>query len=108
VKTTILVALVAMAVAGCGGGDARSDARSSEAIAPVDARADLWAEQVFAIYGAAAVQTCLAAFHTDYQASVTDSVSGPFVKPVVDYRAALSEFMCACARGQSPLPCPQP
>jgi hypothetical protein len=108
VKTTILAALVAIAVAGCGEG-VRSDARNSAAsIASVDSAADAWALRAYAMYGEDAVRTCLAAFHVDYQASVNDSVRDPFVKPIVDYRAALAEFMCACARGQSQLSCPQP
>jgi hypothetical protein len=98
-KTTILAALVAMTVAGCGAGEA--DARRADQAAAASAypSADAWAEQAFGIYGEDAVRTCLAGFHAQSVGAAGNAA---------DYRAELAQYMCACARGQSQQQCPQP
>jgi hypothetical protein len=97
----ILTALVTVALAGCGEGAGGSGVRgANQNSAPENASADLWAEQAYSIYGKAAARSCLFAFEAGYPAeeSVRGSTGG--------YRAALADYMCACARGESPHPCP--
>ena len=62
---------------------------------------DAWAERGFALYGEAAVQTCLGAFHHDV-------VSGNAALGMRGNRAAVAGFRCDCARGQSAEVCPAP
>jgi hypothetical protein len=97
VKTTGLAVVVALALAGCGGGDVRSELPGADPSAAASERAaDLWAENVFAVYGRNAVETCLTGFHAEFSGGAAD------------YRAELAQYVCACARGQSPTPCPKP
>jgi hypothetical protein len=102
-KTTMLAAVVALTLAGCGSPEnpGQGGANSvNQPAAAADVNADLWAEEAYAIYGADAVRTCLAGFHAEYSVGARGNEG--------EYRAALGEYMCACARGQSRLACPQP
>jgi hypothetical protein len=108
----LLATLAALLLGGCGRGIpgdgplARAPAPEAAQLSPAtDAADDAWAEHAFALYGEAAVHTCLAAFH---QALLDgDADMGLRGKPL-SYRAYLAEFMCDCARGQSPQACPEP
>jgi hypothetical protein len=97
-KTTMLAVLVSM-VLGCGGPEnsGQEDALNSN---QSEAQADLWAEGAYGLYGADAVRACLAEFHAGYAARARGGGD--------DYRAALAQYMCSCARGPSKQPCPQP
>jgi hypothetical protein len=95
-KTTCLAVVVAVALAGCGGGSVRTEGPAATA---AQASADLWAQSVFGIYGQNALDSCLAGFHHQFKASNGDPA---------DYASELAQYMCACARGQSELPCPTP
>ena len=109
----MLAALVVLAVTGCGPLDkmdwkmARSPLPDAGQVGAAEARAsdDVWAEKAFALYGEAAVQTCLRAFHQDL---VNGDVEVGFRAKGVSYRCSLADFMCACARGQSAEACPEP
>ena len=63
--------------------------------------------KAFAIYGADAVNTCLAAFHSEILHGGADLDVGELGKPQ-GYRFLLAEYMCACARGTSKDECPVP
>jgi hypothetical protein len=99
VKRTGLAVVVALALAGCGGGDIPSEVPGADPSAAAERDADLWAQNVFGIYGLNAVETCLAGFHAEFQAINSGAAN---------YRAELAEYLCGCARGQSPAPCPKP
>jgi len=108
-----LAALFILAVAGCGPLDkmdwkwATSPLPDAGQVGAAEARAsdDVWAEKAFALYGQAAVQTCLRAFHLDL---VNGDVESGLRGSRLSYRGSLADFMCACARGQSAEACPDP
>ena len=94
-KTTGFAVVVALALAGCGGGDVRPAAPGADPPAVSnEASADLWAVQAYGIFGHDAVETCLAAFHEEFNKN-NGAASA--------YRSELAEFLCT-----SQLPCPKP
>ncbi len=97
-KTTGFAFVVALALSGCGGGDVRPAATGADAPAgSTEASADLWAVQAYGIYGLDAVERCLAAFHEEFNKN-NGAASA--------YRSDVAAFLCSCAKGDSPLPCP--
>jgi hypothetical protein len=99
-KTTGVAVVVALAFAGCGGGDVRAMAADSDPpLTSAEASADLWAVEAYGMYGSSAVETCLAAFHVQFSKDGGAAAS---------YRSSLAEYLCACAQGQSQRPCPRP
>jgi hypothetical protein len=109
-KTTLIATLTALALlAGCGKEESpelRSDARNNQLLDRNDPQeADRWAREAYALYGEAAVETCLRAFHRhpDYARP-----AGTAPGERLTYFDLLTGFMCDCARGQSEQPCPEP
>jgi hypothetical protein len=109
----MFAALGILASAGCGPLDkidwkwATSPLPDAGQLGAAEAKAsdDVWAEKAFALYGGAAVETCLTAFHQDL---VNGDGGLGFRGKGVSYRGSLADFMCACARGQSAEACPEP
>lgn len=106
-KTTLFAALAACTLLGCGQGQP-SDARSPQLVDQAQRSADAWAKSAYAIYGEAAVETCLAAFHAARQSAASAQVDPGTHQGLISYREQLADFMCACARGQSIEACPVP
>jgi len=119
-KTTLLAAVIALALAGCGQDGPSYGARSSQVGAkapdpgarannpadlPDNAAINAWALRAYSIYGKDAVETCFAAFRSALSdgAVETDARGKP-----LPYRALLVDFLCECARGQSAEACPVP
>ena len=119
-KTTLLAAVLALSLAGCGQDGPSYGARSSQVGAkapdpgarannpadlPENAPINAWALRAYAIYGKDAVETCFAAFRSALSdgAVETDARGKP-----LPYRALLVDFLCECARGQSAEACPVP
>jgi hypothetical protein len=107
-KTTLLAALAALALVGCGPSQP-SEARSNQLVVDRTERdTDRWARSAYAVYGEAAVETCLAAFHASQRTASADPVEPGSHGAPASYREQLADFMCACARGQSAEECPVP
>jgi hypothetical protein len=99
-KTMCFAVFAAAVLAGCGGEGVRPAASlAAQPVTSEEASANLWAENAFGIYGRNAVDSCLAGFQVENR---------EFNGAADEYRAHLADYMCACARGQSKLPCPKP